>query len=270
MTELFPGVGAGSLLHAQLLADDRSTRIGAIYRIDYSEAVVLTHDRWKFDAGGIPQFSFLLATAQDVNTPSGRRRRGPAAAGRGDGAAVHGERPARRPGGVAALRPVQQQRPCAIRVLDVELDPFTKNRVSFTGLRCRILGTFYEDDVDGTKVLEFGADVDNFYATSTYRVLKPVGDGLSDDRVLPQTDGASSGARAHRRGAVLGDPPPRQGLQAGRRRRRGQHPRLHRQQDGPARHDPHGQVEHRQDHHRADIRHLRASARRQAVSPSGS
>ncbi len=59
------------------------------------------------------------------------------------------------------------------------MDPFTKNRVSFTGLRCKILGTFYEDDVDGQKVLEFGADVDNFYATSTYRVLKPVGDGLS-------------------------------------------------------------------------------------------
>ena len=28
-------------------------------------------------------------------------------------------------------------------------------------------------------MLEFGADVDNFYATSTYRVLKPIGDGLS-------------------------------------------------------------------------------------------
>lgn len=59
------------------------------------------------------------------------------------------------------------------------MDPFTKNRVSFTGLRCKVLGTFYEDDVDGNKVLEFGADVDNFYATSTYRVLKPVGEGLS-------------------------------------------------------------------------------------------
>lgn len=61
----------------------------------------------------------------------------------------------------------------------MDLDPFTKNRASFTGLRCRILGTFYEDDVDGTRRLEFGADVDNFYATSTYRVLKPVGVGLS-------------------------------------------------------------------------------------------
>ena len=69
MTELIPGVGAGSLLHSQLLADDRSTRIGAVYRIDYGEAIVLTHDKWKFNAGGIPQYSFLLATAQDINTP---------------------------------------------------------------------------------------------------------------------------------------------------------------------------------------------------------
>src|SRR5690242_20955482 len=69
MTELIPGVGAGSLLWTELLADGRSTRIGAIHQIDYGQAVVLTHDRWKFDTGGIPQFSFLLATAQNVNDP---------------------------------------------------------------------------------------------------------------------------------------------------------------------------------------------------------
>ena len=69
MAELIPGIGAGSLLNSQLLAGDRSTRVGAVYRIDYGEAVVLTHDRWKFEAGGIPQYSFLLATAQDINTP---------------------------------------------------------------------------------------------------------------------------------------------------------------------------------------------------------
>ena len=28
-------------------------------------------------------------------------------------------------------------------------------------------------------MLDFGADIDNFYATATYRVFKPVGDGLS-------------------------------------------------------------------------------------------
>jgi hypothetical protein len=179
MTDLFPSVGAGSLLRSQLLADDRSTRIGAIYRIDYGEAVVLTHDRWKFDAGGIPQFSFLVATAQDINTPQVD-----------DDEVlllrVEGTSPLSLETDLHAVREESlraalssQRDPSPSVVLDAEMDPFTKNRVSFTGLRCKVLGTFYEDDVDGQKVLEFGADVDNFYATSTYRVLKPIGEGLS-------------------------------------------------------------------------------------------
>lgn len=179
MTELIPGVGAGSLLQAQLLADDRSTRIGAIFRLDYSEAIVLTHDRWKSIAGGIPQFSYLLATAQDINTPQVDddevlllRVEGTAPLSMEADLHAVREESLR-----AALSSKLDPSPSAI--LDVEMDPFTRNRVSFTGLKCKILGTFYEDDVDGQKVLEFGADVDNFYATSTYRVLKPVGEGLS-------------------------------------------------------------------------------------------
>jgi hypothetical protein len=179
MNEFIPGVGAGSLLRSELLADGRSTRIGAIHQIDYGQAVVLTHDRWKFDAGGIPQFSFLLATAQDVNDP------------RVDDdevllLRVEGTAPLSLERDLHAVREESlrtalsnNQDPAPSAVLDEELDPFTKNRVSFTGVRCKILGTFYEDDVDGQKVLEFGADVDNFYATSTYRVLKPIGDGLA-------------------------------------------------------------------------------------------
>lgn len=179
MTELIPGVGAGSLLKSQLLAEDRSTRIGAIYRLDFSEAVVLTHDRWKFETGGIPQYSFLLATAQDINTPQVDddevlllRVEGTASL------AMESELHAVREESLrTALSTSNDPSPSA--VLDVTMDPFTRNRVSFTGLRCKILGTFYEDEVDGQKVLEFGADVDNFYATSTYRVLKPIGQGLS-------------------------------------------------------------------------------------------
>lgn len=179
MTELIPGVGAGSLLQSELLADDRSTRIGAVYRLDYSEAIVLTHDRWKYSAGGIPRFSYLLATAQDIDTPQVDddevlllRVEGTASLSmEADLHAVREE----------SLRTAlsRKQDPSPSAILDVEMDPFTRNRVSFTGLKCKILGTFYEDDLDGQKVLEFGADVDNFYATSTYRVLKPVGEGLS-------------------------------------------------------------------------------------------
>jgi hypothetical protein len=179
MTELIPGVGSGALLNSQLLAEDRSTRIGAVYRINYDEAIVITHDRWKFDAGGIPQHSFLLATAQDINTPQVDddevlllRVEGTSSLSMETDLHAVREESLR-----AALS--RSQDPAPSVVLDVEMDPFTKNRVSFTGLRCKILGTFYEDDVDGKIVLEFGADVDNFYATSTYRVLKPISEGLS-------------------------------------------------------------------------------------------
>lgn len=176
---LIPGVGAGTLLESELLADDRSVRIGAIYRIDYHEAIVLTHDRWKFDAGGIPQYTFLLATAQDIDSDS-----------HDDDEVlllrVEGTAPLTMESDLHAVREEalrtalsQHEDPSPSIVLDVKLDPFTKNRVSFTGLKCRILGTFYEDDISGQKRIEFGADVDNFYATSTYRVLKPTGEGLS-------------------------------------------------------------------------------------------
>lgn len=177
--DLIPGVGAGTILEAELLADDRAQRIGAIHRLDYHEAVVLTHDMWKFNAGGIPQFAFLLATARDINTQGGDddevlllRVEGTASLSlEADLHAVREE----------ALREAlsRDNDPSPSVVLDVDMDPFTKNRASFTGLRCRILGTFYEEDIEGTRRLEFGADVDNFYATSTYRVLKPIGAGLS-------------------------------------------------------------------------------------------
>ncbi|MFD7538146.1 helicase HerA domain-containing protein [Streptomyces sp. NPDC059819] len=155
-------------------------RIGAIHRLDYNEAIVLTHDKWKFDAGGIPQYAFLLATARDVD-----------GADRDDDEVlllrVDGTAPLAMESDLHAVREEALRAALSSNgdaspsvVLDVSLDPFTKNRVSFTGLRCRILGTFYEDDVDGKKRLDFGADVDNFYATSTYRVLKPIGEGLSE------------------------------------------------------------------------------------------
>src|SRR3954453_4761005 len=130
MTELIPGVGAGSLLHAQLLTDDRSTRVGAVYRIDYGEAIVLTHDKWKFDAGGIPQYSFLLATAQDINTPQVDddevlllRVEGTAPLAMDTELHAVREESLR-----TALSSSKDPSPSA--VLDVEMDPFTRNRVS--------------------------------------------------------------------------------------------------------------------------------------------
>ncbi|GIM95690.1 helicase HerA domain-containing protein [Paractinoplanes toevensis] len=179
MLDLIPNVGAGTILERELLADERAVRIGAIQTLDYNRAVVITHDRWKSETGGIPQFSYLIATAREI----------------GSGGGDDDEVLLLRVEGTAPLsleRDLLEVREEALRdalsrndnpspggVLDVHLDPFTRNRVAFTGLNCRILGTFYEDVRNGSVILEFGHDVDNFYSNSTYRVFKPVGAGLS-------------------------------------------------------------------------------------------
>ena len=179
MSDLIPNVGVGTLVERTLLADDRAVRVGAIQTLDYDRAVVITHDKWKESVGGIPQYSFLLATAREIGSGGGDddevlllRVEGTASLSlERDLQAVREE----------SLRDAlsKKQDPSPSVILDVTLDPFTKNRVSFTGLDCRIIGTFYEKGRDGKVVLEFGHDVDNFYATATYRVFKPVGDGLS-------------------------------------------------------------------------------------------
>jgi hypothetical protein len=133
MVDLVPNVGAGTLLERTLLADDRAVRIGAIQSLDYNRAVVITHDRWKADNGGIPQFAFLLATARKPGTGGGDddevlllRVEGTAPLSlERDLLGVREE----------ALRDAlsRSDNPSPSVVLDVELEPFTKNRVSFTG-----------------------------------------------------------------------------------------------------------------------------------------
>ena len=179
MSDLIPNVGAGTLLEQTLLADDRAVRVGAIQTLDYDRAVVITHDKWKEDVGGIPQYAFLLATAREIGS-----------GGRDDDEVlllrVEGTAPLSLERDLQAVREEalrdalsKKQDPSPSVILDVDLDPFTKNRVCLTGLDCRIIGTFYEDNQEGKVVLEFGHDVDNFYATATYQVFKAVGDGLS-------------------------------------------------------------------------------------------
>lgn len=56
-----------------------------------------------------------------------------------------------------------------------QLDDFTKYTFSFSGLECRILGTFFRDS---NGKIQFGADVENYYSAHNYVAYKPVGDIL--------------------------------------------------------------------------------------------
>lgn len=52
----------------------------------------------------------------------------------------------------------------------VNVDEFTRYEFSFSGIECRVLGTFYADRKDETC---FGADVENFMSAHHYKVIKP-------------------------------------------------------------------------------------------------
>lgn len=153
-----------SVLHTQLLAGAK--RVGGIYQLDFQNALVSTDDKWKAEAGGIPLHSFLLATVmplEQVADPEDEE--------------------------VLLLRvddtcqlPRQAElvevREFAMRQMltdgNLTFDVLTQQEMQRSALRCRILGTFYQTDLPGGQsFLDFGADIDNLYAASRYKVYKP-------------------------------------------------------------------------------------------------
>lgn len=179
-----------SLLHTRLLAGAR--QVGGIYQLDFQNALISTDDKWKADAGGIPLHSFLLATVMPL------------------GAVVEREDEE-----VLLLRvddtcqlPRQAElvevREFAMRQMltdgNLTLDVLTQQEMQRSGLKCRILGTFYQTDLaGGQSFLDFGADIDNLYAASRYRVYKPSPDALAVVASYPQVteDELSSGSLPH-------------------------------------------------------------------------
>lgn len=53
-------------------------------------------------------------------------------------------------------------------------DNYSKNEMSFSGLKCRVLGTFFVEN----DILNFGADLENYYGTRSLYIYKPTGSSL--------------------------------------------------------------------------------------------
>jgi hypothetical protein len=168
---------ARELIIQRLLS--QASLVGGIYTMGYDECLILTNDFWKKQVGGIPQHCFLLATAMipgetpDVDDEEIILLRviGPAAL------------PAE-----AELINVREQ---AMREMVVMrgtemaasspaiLDVLTRNEIQFSGIKAKILGTFYDKGVNGLSMLSFGSDVETFYSASHYKVYKPYADSLA-------------------------------------------------------------------------------------------
>jgi DNA helicase HerA-like ATPase len=154
--------------------------VGEVYSLGYHEALVQIHDHHRAQVGGIPALSFLLATRiLDPVTFDAQL----------EDASVILLRvldQADLPNAQEALRvrveSAQRVSGDAERTWDAEgvMDPFTHQILSYAGVRCRVLGTFYVGQIGTDQYgLSFGSDLSNYYPNRGLKVYKPRGEALS-------------------------------------------------------------------------------------------
>ena len=168
---------ARELLIDTLLTD--AALVGGIFTMGYDDCLVLTNDLWKRQAGGIPQHCFLLATAmvpgavpdQDDEEIILLRVVGSAALP-AEAELVHVRAEAMRE--MVVTRGVE-----GAAASPAILDVLTRNEIQFSAMRAKVLGTFFEMEVNGSPLISFGSDVETFYSSSRYKVYKPFGRSLS-------------------------------------------------------------------------------------------
>lgn len=138
--------------------------IGRPFHIDYDRAHILVADSWKERAKGIPQGSFLLAYYENEENVL-------------EALLLRVLKPSKLPTDNDVVSSMIEYYKDNLKTSGKEnqLDSFTRYEFSFSGLECRILGTFYKDD-EGKR--HFGADVENFYSAHNYSVIKPNADVL--------------------------------------------------------------------------------------------
>lgn len=143
---------------------DTGLFIGRPFHLDYDIANILVADSWKIKARGIPQGTLLLAFYD--NEPDVQ-----------EALLLRVLKPTKLPTDNDAISSMVEYYKDNQRTSgqNSQLDSFTRYEFSFSGLECRVLGTFYKDE---SKRTSFGADVENFYSAHNYSVIKPNRDVL--------------------------------------------------------------------------------------------
>ena len=162
----------------QSLFTDEARRlfVGHPFSINYDEAHLLTSDEWKLKASGLPKGCFLLAFYDPPGSSDGT--------GQSDSEALllRALGPIKLPNNdnnIASMIEYYKERNYNESAKDPvttkqHIDPYTRFEFSFSGLACRVLGSFYRTNGK----IEFGADIENFFAPNNYRVYKASGEIL--------------------------------------------------------------------------------------------
>ena len=140
--------------------EQEDTFIGRPFHLDYEKASILVSDSKKNRVNGIPKGTFLLAFYDnDKEVKEALLLRSL------DTTKLPTDNDV-----VSSM--IEYYKDNIDTTKSNELDDFTRYEFSFSGLDCRILGSFYLDE---NEKIVFGADVENFYSAHNYKVYKPTG-----------------------------------------------------------------------------------------------
>lgn len=145
-------------------------RVGFTLSMDYEHAIVMINDAWRKDVYGIAVNSYLLAATFDLrkfNETEAVDKRvvllrviDKARIGTDD---EH----------LRAITQYYQNNPDASNGNLETLEPLSRAQMQWSGVKCRILGTFFIDKSDSISELQLGTDVEDFFAAKQMRVFKP-------------------------------------------------------------------------------------------------
>lgn len=158
---------------------EEAAYVGEVYSLGYDDALVQIHDYHRRRVGGIPALSFLLATRIAPKSVVDVREE--------DSSVLllrvldHADLP----NAAEALRVRVENARRVSGEVDKNwddrqvMDATTNQELSYAGVRCRVLGTFYVAEHDGEHgpqyVLAFGSDLSNYYPNRGLKVYKPRG-----------------------------------------------------------------------------------------------
>lgn len=128
--------------------------VGRPFYLDFDRCNMLVADAWKHEAKGIPQGCLLLAYYENEDVS--------------EAVLLRVLKPCSLPTDASVVSSMVEYYKDDLNTND--LDSFTKYEFGFSGMECRVIGTFYKDEEDK---MHFGADVENFFSAHHYRVYKP-------------------------------------------------------------------------------------------------
>lgn len=156
--------------------------VGEVFSLSYETALVQIHDAHRQKVGGIPSLSFLIATRIVPGEPFDFREEDSSILLLRvmDAAPLPNDDEATRVR-VQAARQVAGPGEGHWDDANV-MDHHTAGLLSFAGVRCRVIGTFYlrpsgVGDEERLQ-LQFGADLSNYYPNRGLKVYKPNGEAL--------------------------------------------------------------------------------------------